>query len=83
MMILLILAFGGVFSVGFERVILMYSEAIYSVSDVIQTFVYRRGILSGDYGYATAVGLFNSCLSFILLIIFNYISRRISETSLW
>lgn len=81
--ILLILAMGSVFSVGFEKVMLMYNPGIYDVSDVIQTYVYRRGILDGDFSFATSVGFFNSLINFILLVVFNFISSKLNETSLW
>jgi putative aldouronate transport system permease protein len=81
--ILFILQFGRMMSVGYEKIILMYSPAIYEVSDVISTYVYRVGILNGEYGFATAVGLFNNVVNFILLISINMFSRKVSETSLW
>lgn len=81
--ILLILSVGNMMNVGFEKILLMYNPSTYEVSDVISTYVYRRGILAGDYSYGAAVGLFNSTVNFILLISVNYISRRVNETSLW
>ena len=54
-----------------------------SVSEVIQTFVYKRGIIDADYSYSTAVGLFNSVICLIFLVLANTISRKFSETSLW
>ena len=79
---LLILAFGSVMSVGFEKVLLMYNPATWETSDVIATYTYREGIL-GSLGYGSAVGIFNSIINLILLIIFNSIARRVSEVSLW
>ena len=81
--ILLILNCGRILAVGSEKIILMYSPIVYKTADVISTYVYRRGILGADYSFATAVGLFNSSINFILVIIVNSISRRVSETSLW
>lgn len=81
--ILLLLSLGGIFSVGLEKIILMYSPINYEVSDVIDSFVYRRGVEQSDFSYATAIGLFTSAVNFILLIVFNYIARKTSETSLW
>lgn len=81
--ILLILNCGRILAVGSEKIILMYSPIVYKTADVISTYVYRRGILGADYSFATAVGLFNSSVNFILLLIVNSISRRVSETSLW
>lgn len=81
--ILLILRIGRVLSVGFEKIILMYSPATYEVADVISTYVYRTGLLEMNFSYSTAIGLFNSLLNFTFLILANKISRRFSETSLW
>ena len=81
--ILLILNVGSILSVGFTKIILMYSPATYSVSDVISTYVYRAGLLRAQYSFGAAVDLFNSVANFIVLIVVNKISRKVSETSLW
>lgn len=80
---LLILAMGNLMNVGFEKIILMYSPATYSVADVISTYVYRRGILSAQYSFGSAVGLFNSIINFSLLLSVNKISKRFSQIGLW
>ena len=82
-LILLILAIGGIVGNDFERIYLMYSPLTYSTADVISTYVYRSGIVSSRFGFATAMGLFNSLISIILLWSANRFSRKISETSLW
>ena len=81
--ILLILRIGSMLSVSFEKVLLLYSPLTYEVADVIATYVYRRGIVAGDYSYSTAVGLFNSVINLFLLITANKISRAVSDKSLW
>lgn len=81
--IMLILRVGRVMEVGFEKILLLYSPAIYDVADVISTYVYRIGILQADYSYSTAIGLFNSVINCILLLTVNRISRRVTDTSLW
>lgn len=81
--IMLILRMGSLFSVGFEKIILLYSPMTYETSDVISSFVYRKGLLEMNYGYSTAVGLFNSIINFTMLNIANFISRKYSETSLF
>ncbi|WCF10583.1 ABC transporter permease subunit [Paenibacillus thiaminolyticus] len=81
--IMFILNMGSMMSVGSEKVLLMYSPLTYETADVISTFVYRRGVLDSDYGFTTAVGLFNSVVSFILLVVSNTISKRVSEHKLW
>lgn len=80
---LLLLRMGSVVNVGFEKVYLLQNEAIYSVSDVIQTYVWRQGLQMGNFSYGTAVGLFNSVVSLIFLIASNFLAKRFSETSLW
>lgn len=82
-MILLILRMGGILNVGFEKVLLLYSEGIYSVADVISTYTYRRGIINADYGYGAAVGLFNSVVNVCFLIVTNRLSKRFTESSLF
>ena len=82
-MIILILSFGGLMSVGFEKIILMYNPATYETADVIATYVYREGIINANFGFSSAIGLFNSVINFILLVVFNQISKRVSEISLW
>jgi putative aldouronate transport system permease protein len=52
-------------------------------SDIISTYVYRKGLLEYNWSFSSAVGLFNSCINFVLLVTVNKISRKISETSLW
>ncbi|NLC67568.1 MAG: sugar ABC transporter permease [Clostridiaceae bacterium] len=79
----IILSVSGLLNVGFEKVYLMYSPAIYDVADVIATYVYRRGIEGMDFSFGGAVGLFNSFVSLVLLLMANYISRQVSENSLW
>lgn len=82
-MILLILRVGHLFSIGFERILLMQNDANLSASDIIQTYIYRTGILQGDFSYSTAVSVFNSLTNFIILIGANYLARKTSESSLW
>ena len=81
--ILLILRMGRLFTVGFEKIILMYSPSTYEVADVISSYVYRSGLLDMNYSYSTAVGLFNSIMNFTLLILANWLSKRYARTSLW
>lgn len=81
--IMLIFAVGGMISVGFEKVYLMYNPGIYNVADVIETYVYRRGIENMQFSYAGAVGLFSSVIGLILIVTANYMSRFISDSSLW
>ena len=81
--IMLILRMGQMMSEGAEKIILLYNPSTYETADIIASFVYRRGIVEANYSYSTAVGLFNSVINLILLTATNYISRRVSDTSLW
>jgi len=81
--IMLLLRTGSVLDVGFEKVMLLYNPAIYDTADVISTYVYRQGIVSGNMSYAAAIGLFNSVINLCLLVSSNLISKRLTETSLW
>lgn len=78
-----ILSLGGVMNVGFEKVFLMQNDMNLAVSEVIFTYVYKRGLVEGDMGLSIAVGLFNNIINIILLIGANYLSRLVNETSLW
>ncbi|MBO9607162.1 MAG: sugar ABC transporter permease [Paenibacillaceae bacterium] len=81
--ILFILNMGHMLEVGFEKVYLMYNPAIYDTADVISTYVYRRGIQGLDFGYAAAIGLFDSVVAFILLVTVNQMSKKLGQESLW
>lgn len=84
--IMLILRAGSVMSVGFEKVYLMQNDLNLSASEIISTYEYKRGLASGgnsDFSLSTAIGLFNSSINLVLLIIVNWISGKVSENSLW
>ena len=81
--VLLILRLGNLMTVGHEKIILLYNSSIYETADVISTFVYRKGLLDFSWSYGTAVGLFNSLINLALVVMANWISRRVNETSLW
>ena len=81
--IMLIMQIGSLLSSSTDKIILLYRTQTYEVADTIGTFVYRRGIQGGEYGYSTAVGLFNSFVNLMLLFTANSLSRKYSETSLF
>lgn len=81
--ILLIINLGNILNVGFEKIILMYSPATYEAADVISTYAYRAGLVSAKYSFGAAVGLFNSVTNFILIILFNYISKKTTKIKLF
>lgn len=81
--VLLILKIGKMLTVGFEAIILLYQPVTYETADVISTYVYRMGLANAQHDYATAVGLFNSIVSVLLVVFANRMSRKMSDTSLW
>lgn len=81
-MIMLIMRLGGVLSVGYEKIILLYNPMTYDTADVITSYVYRKGLQEFNYSFSTAVGLFNSVINFIILLITNHLSKKYSEISL-
>jgi putative aldouronate transport system permease protein len=83
MVILLILNVGSFMSVGFEKVFLLQNPLNLESSDVISTYVYRSGLVQGQFSFSAAIGLFNSVINFVLLVAVNRIAKRLSETSLW
>ena len=78
-----IMRMGSVFSVGADKILLLYNPSNYEVSDVINTYVYRLGMEQTDYGMSTAVGLFNSIIGTILLLTSNAILKKTTETSMF
>nr|WP_246483177.1 ABC transporter permease subunit [Alkalicoccobacillus gibsonii] len=80
---LLILNIGTFLAVGFEKVLLLYNPLTYSTSDVISTYLYRVGLESSNFSYATAIGLFESIIGLTLILSANFISRKLTEQSLW
>ncbi|WP_281890670.1 sugar ABC transporter permease [Paenibacillus sp. YYML68] len=81
--VMLILRVGHLLGVGFEKIILLYNPAIYDTADVISSFVYRKGLLEFGWSFSAAVGLFNSVINLILLVVANRLSKKFSENSLW
>ena len=81
--IILILNVGNLLSVGFEKVYLLQNPLNQGASEIIATYVYKMGLLNANYSFATAVGLFNSVINLILLVLVNAFARRVSDVSLW
>ncbi len=81
--VMLIMSIGGLMGVGYEKVLLMQTSGNFDTSEIIATYVYKQGIERGNAGYATAIGLFNSIINLVLLIIANTTSKRFSENSLF
>lgn len=80
---LLILNLGNIMSVGYEKIILLYSPTTYETADVISTYVYRTGLLSQQYSYAGAVGLFNSAINIAILVLCNFAGKKLFGVGIW
>lgn len=81
--IILILTVGSLLAIGFEKVYLLQNPLNLDTSEIIATYVYKIGLLNANYSFATAVGLFNSVVNLILLVIVNAFAKRVSDVSLW
>jgi putative aldouronate transport system permease protein len=81
--IVLILNTASILNVDYQKILLMQNQLNMGVSDVISTYVYRQGLVSVQYSYSAAIGLFNSIISMILFYTVNFLARKYSETSLW
>ena len=81
--VLLILNSGQLMSVGFDKVFLMQNNLNTPVSEVISTYTYKIGLVQLNFSYSTAVGFFNSLVNFVLLVFVNFVSKKVSNTSLW
>jgi len=82
-LIILILDIGKILEIGFEKVYLLATPAVYSKADIISTYVYRVGLSEGKYSYASAIDLFTGLISIVFIISANWASRKINGNSLW
>jgi putative aldouronate transport system permease protein len=81
--IMLILNIGHIMDAGFEQIFLLYSPAVYEVADIIDTYVYRKGLVEVQYSYAAAVGMFKSVIALILVLGSNYIAKKFGQEGIW
>ena len=81
--ILFILRLGDILSAGFEQIFNLYNPLVYAVADVLDTYIYRVGLLQADYGLGAAVGLFKNIVALVLIFGTNAIIRRFSEYGIW
>lgn len=81
--VVLLLKIGTIMEAGFNQIFMLYSPAVYNVADIIDTWVYRQGLLDGRFGLATAAGLFKGTIGMLLVLISNYLSKRFTENSLF
>ncbi|MCU6712673.1 ABC transporter permease subunit [Paenibacillus sp. J5C_2022] len=81
--LMFILRLGHILEAGTEQILVMYNSLVYSVADVIGTYVYRIGLGQQDYSFSTAVGLFDSVVGLFLILTGNYLSRKFLQRGLW
>ncbi len=83
--IMLILSMSGILDAGFDQIFNMYNVKVYRVADIIDTYVYRKGLLEMNYSYATAVGLFKSAVALVLIVVVNQVVKRLGgrDHALW
>jgi len=81
--VMLILRVGYILDVSFEQIYVMYNPTVYDVGDVLSTYIYRMGIQGMKFSLTTAIGLFQSLIGFILIILTNNMSKKFSEVSMW
>lgn len=82
-MVMLILRCGGILGIGFEKVYLLQNTQNIMASEVISTYVYKMGMQNFEYSLSTAIGLFNTVVNVILLVLVNYISKKVTDASLF
>lgn len=81
--IVLLLKIGTIMEAGFNQIFMLYSPAVYNVGDIIDTWVYRQGLLDGRFGLATAAGLFKGLIGMLLVCVSNYFSKKFTDSSLF
>ena len=81
--IMLIMRIGNILNVSYESIILLYQPITYETADVLSSYMYRTGLSEGRYDLAAAIGFFQSAIGFLLVVMANWISKRVTETSLW
>lgn len=81
--ILFIFEMGRILDAGFEQILLLYSPSVYSVSDIIDTYVYREGLINLKYSFAAAVGLFKSVIAFVMIVTTNILANRLGQQGIW
>lgn len=81
--LILVLRLGYLLEAGTEQILTMYNSVVYQSGDVIGTFVYRIGLGQQDYSFSTAVGLFNSVIGFLLIVLGNELSKKVVKRSIW
>lgn len=81
--LVLMMSLANLLNNSFEQILVMYNPAVYNTADVINTYVYRHGVGMMEYGYSSAIGLFNSLVGFVLIVSTNYLCRKYLDRSIW
>jgi len=81
--VMFVLALGGILNAGFDQIYNMYNASVYEVSDILDTYVFRIGFSGQQYSVGTAVGLFKGVIGFAMIVSANYVIRRMGEASIW
>ena len=81
--VMLILNVGRMMSLGYEKTLLLYNETIYDTADILSSYIYRYGLVEHNWSYSTAIGLFNSLVNVALVLTANWVSKKVTENSLW
>jgi len=79
----LIFAIGGIVNDDFDQIFNLYNPTVYSVGDVLSTYVYRQGLEAMRFSYSTAVGFFRNVIAFTLIVLTNFAAKRVSDYGLW
>ncbi len=82
-MVLFVLRMGSILNVGYEKVLLLYTTSTYEVADVFSTYTYRMGLQNQQYSLSTAVGLFNTLVNVLFLLLTNKLSKKTTESGLF
>ncbi len=81
--VMLIMSLGNIMNAGFDQIFNLYNASVYSVSDIIDTYVFRVGYMSTQYSLGTAVGMFKGIIGMLLIVFANALIRRTGEASIW
>lgn len=81
--VMLILRTGTILNAGFDQIFNLYNPAVYSVGDILDTYIYRTGLESSRYSYTTAIGLFQSAIGFLMVLLTNSLAKRLGEEGIW
>ena len=81
--VMLILSCNNIVNAGFDQIFMLYSALVFSVADIIDTYVYRIGIQNADYSFSTAAGLFKSVIAFVMILIVNTVAKKTGNEGIW